>query len=109
MPTEDIVQAFKLGGPTGEQPRKLYGVTPGHDSACKIGALDFINDVRFTLLVRLLARQWTPAYRYVVDHPNPWQPSSRAHHAVNLLLLFGGFDLGFNPGAGGVGREMRNK
>ena len=48
-------------------------------------------------------------YKYVIDQPNPWQSSSRSHHAVDLLFLFGGVDLSFNPGAEGVGQEMRRR
>ena len=37
------------------------------------------------------------------------QASSRAHHAVDLVLLFGGLDLSFNPAAEKVGKEMRKR
>lgn len=49
------------------------------------------------------------AYQYIIDQPNPWQPSSRAHHAVDLVLLFGGYDLSFDPGSEAVGAEMRRR
>ena len=44
-----------------------------------------------------------------MDQPNPWQQSSRAHHAVDLLLLFGSYDLTFNPAAQRVSTEMMHK
>jgi hypothetical protein len=45
----------------------------------------------------------------VVDQANPFQASSRAHHAVDLLLLFDGVDLSFNMAAAAVGQEMRQR
>ena len=48
-------------------------------------------------------------YQFIIDQPNPWQPSSRAHHAVDLILLFGGYDLSFDLGAEAVGSEMRRR
>jgi carboxylesterase type B len=48
-------------------------------------------------------------YRYVVDETNPWQSSARAHHAVDLIFLFGTLDLSHNPEAEAVGQEMRNR
>lgn len=47
--------------------------------------------------------------RFLVDQPNPWQSSSRAHHAVDLLFLFEGVDLSFNPVANAVGKGMRQR
>lgn len=48
-------------------------------------------------------------YRYVVDETNPWQSSARAHHAVDLIFLFGTLDLSHNPEAEAVGQEMRSR
>lgn len=50
--------------------------------------------------------QW---YRYLFDEPNPWQASSRAHHAVDLIMLFGGMDLAHFPHAEAVGQMYRRK
>lgn len=91
----------------------MYQVVADRPTACKLGALDLVNDVRYTLPVEVLSEKLQAAnkqvYKYVVDQPNPWQSSSRAHHAVDLLFLFGGVDLGFNPAAETVGQEMRNR
>jgi hypothetical protein len=91
----------------------MYQVVADRPTACKLGALDLVNDVRYTLPVEVLSEKLQAAnkqvYKYIVDQPNPWQPSSRAHHAVDLLFLFGGIDLGFNPAAETVGQEMRNR
>lgn len=59
------------------------------------------------LISESLQTRGTTVYKYVIDQPNPWQPSSRSHHAVDLLFLFGGVDLSFNPGAESIGQEMR--
>lgn len=91
----------------------MYHVVPDRPTACKLGALDLVNDARYTLPVELIADKLAVAgkrvYKYVVDQPNPWQASSRSHHAVDLLFLFGGIDLSFNPAADAVGKEMRNR
>jgi carboxylesterase type B len=75
--------------------------------------LDLVNDVRYTLPVEVIADKLRNAnkrvFKYVVDQPNPWQPSSRAHHAVDLFFLFDGVDLSFNPAASAVGKEMRQR
>jgi carboxylesterase type B len=91
----------------------MYQVVHDRPTACKLGALDFVNDTRYTLPVEMVADKLKVAnkhvFRYVVDQPNPWQPSSRSHHAVDLLFLFGGIDLSFNPAANEVGQEMRKR
>ncbi|KAL2004009.1 hypothetical protein VTN02DRAFT_1072 [Thermoascus thermophilus] len=92
----------------------MYHVVGDRPTAAKLGALDFVNDARYTLPVENIADKLSAAgkatvYRYLIDQPNPWQPSSRAHHAVDLLFLFGGVDLSHNPPAETVGREMRRR
>ncbi|GES66806.1 carboxylesterase [Aspergillus terreus] len=108
-----IAAAFDQDKQWGTKLRKMYQVVAGRPTACKLGALDLVNDVRYTLPVEAVSEKLQAAnkqvYKYVIDQPNPWQPSSRAHHAVDLLFLFGGIDLGFNPAAETVGQEMRNR
>lgn len=91
----------------------MYQVVAARPTAAKLGALDFVNDARYALPVELIADKLQAAkknvYKYVVDQSNPWQSSSRAHHAVDLLLLFDGVDLSFNPAAQAVGQEMRQR
>lgn len=91
----------------------MYHVVPDRPTAAKLGALDFVNDTRYALPVEIVANKLAAAnkrvYKYVVDQPNPWQPSSRSHHAVDLLFLFDGVDLSFNPAAQAVGKEMRQR
>ncbi|KAL2809420.1 Alpha/Beta hydrolase protein [Aspergillus granulosus] len=107
-----ISAAFEQDKTWGTKLRKLYHVVPDRPTACKLGALDLVNDARYTLPVELLADKLEaagkPVFKYVVDQPNPWQASSRAHHAVDLLFLFGSVDLSFNPAAEAVGRKMRD-
>jgi carboxylesterase type B len=106
-----IAAAFEPDKTWGTTLRKMYHVVPDRPTACKLGALDLVNDARYTLPVELIAEKLEatgkPVYKYIVDQPNPWQASSRAHHAVDLLFLFGSVDLSFNPAAEAVGRQMR--
>ncbi|KAL4955200.1 Alpha/Beta hydrolase protein [Aspergillus filifer] len=108
-----IAAAFEQDKTWGTKLRKAYHVVPDRPTACKLGALDLVNDARWTLPVELISDKLAAAgkkvYKYVVDQPNPWQVSSRAHHAVDLLFLFGGVDLSFSPAADEVGKEMRRR
>ncbi|KAJ5770124.1 uncharacterized protein N7511_002175 [Penicillium nucicola] len=108
-----IAAAFDSNKEWGTQLRKMYHVVADRPTAAKLGALDLVNDVRYTLPVETVSSKLQAAnkrvYKYVVDQPNPWQPSSRAHHAVDLLFLFDGIDLSFNPVASMVGQEMRQR
>ncbi|CVK95961.1 related to carboxylesterase [Fusarium mangiferae] len=107
----DIAKAFDASEQYGDELKKLYHIYPDRPSSCKTGALDFINDYKYLLPVQLLERSFKdankPAFRCLIDEANPWQPSSGAHHAVDLVLLFGGFHLGFAPSAERVGQAMR--
>ncbi|KAF4456363.1 hypothetical protein F53441_1522 [Fusarium austroafricanum] len=111
MEINDIVNAFDAAGKYSDELKKLYHIYPDRPSSCKTGALDFINDYKFLLPIHRLQGVWSdadkPVYRCLVDEANPWQPSSGAHHAVDLVLLFGGFDLSFSRGAERVGQAMR--
>lgn len=105
------MQAFDAGGENSHELKKVYHIYTDRPSSCQNGALDFINDYKFLLPINRLQKLWKdlkkPVFRYVVDEANPWQPSSGAHHAVDLVLLFGGFDLGFSRGAELCGQAMR--
>ncbi|KAF5677176.1 carboxylesterase [Fusarium circinatum] len=106
-----IAKAFDASEQYGDELKKLYHIYPDRPSSCKTGALDFINDYKYLLPVQLLKKSFKyaskPAFRCLIDEANPWQPSSGAHHAVDLVLLFGGFDLGFAPSAERVSQAMR--
>ena len=132
-PTTSIAEAFS------HAPSRLaetYSIDASRPASCVLGALDFLNDLKFLLPAETLASRAaahdpsiptaesqdaaTPpgaVYRCIIDELNPWQPSHGAHHAVDLLLLFGGFDASLeqnlpddaSPASGFVqtGRDMR--
>lgn len=108
-----INAAFEQDAEWGPQLRKMYHVVPTRPTASKLGALDIINDALYAMPVEVISDKLRAnkktVYRYVVDQHNPWQLSSRAHHAVDLLFLFGTIDLSHNPGANSVGQEMRRR
>lgn len=90
---------------------ELYHIYPERPVSSRLGVLDLINDTRFALPALEICERWRKnnmrVYQYIIDEANPWQASSRAHHAVDLIFLFGGIDLSFNPGADRVGKKMR--
>ncbi|CAI7592893.1 unnamed protein product [Penicillium palitans] len=110
---ETIAAAFDSNEKWGTRLQKMYQIVGDRPTAAKLGALDLVNDVRYTLPVEVITNKLRAAnkrvFRYVIDQSNPWQPSSRAHHAVDLLFLFDGVDLSFNPAASAVGKEMRQR
>jgi carboxylesterase type B len=111
----EIISIFEDGQHSGWGPklRKLYHIAPDRPTPSTSGALDFVNDARFAVpaetIAEKVAARGNKVYRYVVDETNPWQSSARAHHAVDLIFLFGTLDLSHNPGAEAVGQEMRNR
>lgn len=111
MEASDITGAFDLAGSKSLDLRRLYNIYPDRPSSCKLGALDFINDYKFLFpaerLARTLREAGGTAFRCLIDEPNPWQPSNGTHHAVDLVLLFGGFDVSFSPAASRTGEQMR--
>ncbi|PTD08223.1 Lipase 1 [Fusarium culmorum] len=108
---DDIVSAFDAAGEHSEELKKLYHIRSDRPSSCKTGALDFINDCRFVFPIHQLELLWKdarkPVYRCLIDESNPWQPSTGAHHAVDLVLLFGGLDLSHAPAAERTGQALR--
>ena len=114
MTAEEITKCFDHCDTKHRQALKsLYHISPNRPTACRHGALDFINDAFFAMPAEDIAQRWRAdnktVYQYVFDQTSPWQSSSRAHHAVDLILLFGGYDLSHSPSAEEVGEEMRKK
>lgn len=113
MSADKIVECFDKAGASSAELKELYHINGARATQCKHGALDFINDMRFAAPVQTLAEIYRKSgkkvYTYLFDQANPWQPSSRAHHAVDLLYLFGGFDMSKNPSAEALGLEMRRR
>jgi carboxylesterase type B len=113
MSAEQIVECFDKARSSSNQLKELYHINKSRAPQCRHGALDFMNDIRFALPVPLIAKRYEKegkkVYRYLFDQANPWQASSRAHHAVDLIYLFGGFDMTTNPSAEELGKEMRRR
>lgn len=110
---EFLCQAFDAAGESSSRLKEMYGIIPDRPVSCKLGVLDFLNDVRFSLPIERVLEQGRqasrPALRFLMDQPNPWQSSSRAHHGVDLLFLFGGYDMSHNKAAQDVSRMMQEK
>lgn len=113
LTASEIVQCFESAGDDASRLKQAYNIVENRPTACKLGALDFINDTRFALPVLeirdLYSQAGRSAYTYVFDQASPWQQSSRAHHAVDLIMLFGDLDFTHNPGAFSVRDKMREK
>lgn len=138
-PTTAIVEAFRHAPP---KLAEIYSIDASRPGSCVLGALDFLNDLKFLLPAEILAFRaavWNPyilsaadgslgpatpepggVYRCIIDEVNPWQGSHGAHHGVDLLLLFGGFDAGLlgpddaspsssSSGFVQTGRDMRGR
>ncbi|WAO85001.1 Carboxylic ester hydrolase [Fusarium falciforme] len=110
---EYICDAFDSAGEAAPALKKLYGIISDRPVSCKLGALDLLNDARFSLPIDLFMKQCQqakkPSFRFLVDQPNPWQTSSRAHHGVDLLYLFNAYDLSHNHPAQEIARSMQEK
>ncbi|KAH7000802.1 hypothetical protein EDB80DRAFT_866807 [Ilyonectria destructans] len=108
--TRLVAVIWREAGPESDELKRVYKIETTRPSSCKLGALDFINDYKFVIPIERLVQDWRaaqkPVYRCVVDEPNPWQLSNGAHHAVDLILLFGGFDHLIDGVAKRTGKEM---
>ncbi|KAH6985176.1 Alpha/Beta hydrolase protein [Ilyonectria destructans] len=112
MSPADIINIIRECCGSSSKLEELYHIHPDRPQSCRHGVLDIINDARFALPALEMTERWRKTdgkkiYQYIVDEANPWQASSRAHHAVDLIFLFGGIDLSFTPGAEAIGRKMR--
>ena len=111
---KDIVECFdKLPGDEGDLLKSLYCIEETLPKACKRGALDFINDFFFAEPVVSIGNRWRlngkPVYQFAVDEPNPWQPTAGAHHGVDLVFLFGDYDLTRFAYLEKTAKEMRKR
>ena len=114
MSPKEIVECFdKFRGDELDLLKSLYCIEETLPKACKRGALDFINDFLFAQPSVAIARKWhdenRPVYQYVLDEVNPWLPSIGAHHGVDLIYLFGDYDISKFPNLERTGREMRSR
>jgi carboxylesterase type B len=114
VPAEEISEAFDTDSEYGPTLKHLYGITSESPTSSRTGALDFINDARFAMPVddisRIRHNAGKRTYQYVFDQPNPFQASSRAHHGVDLLFLFGSSEYSFfDPSAENVKDTMMGR
>ncbi|KAF5018399.1 hypothetical protein F66182_9628 [Fusarium sp. NRRL 66182] len=108
-----ISDAFDLAGEKSAYLKRHYGIVTDRPVSCKLGALDLLHDARFSWPIEMFIQQHRssgrPAFRFLVDQPNPWQTSSRPHHGVDLVYLFGGFDFSFDHAAQRVSAAMQER
>jgi len=113
MTTDMIYNCFERCGKSAKRLRETYHIDRRRPRQSKNGALDFLHDARFTLPVEDIADRRRSShcqvYQYVFDQANPWQSSSGAHHAVDLVSLFGAIDLTFNPASARVAKDFRQR
>ncbi|KAF8428103.1 Alpha/Beta hydrolase protein [Tirmania nivea] len=107
-----LVSAFKTLGTTGEKIIKAYDIS-GHN--VHAGALRFISDGFFIFPTERTVDHWRlnrgkHVHRYLMDQRNPWKPEAHgAHHAIDLLYLFGILSFAYNNEGGvKVGRAFQN-
>ena len=100
---------------TGTQVVKAYQIDFASMDSARPGISAFINDIKFAFgadeIYRLERKERKrKCFRYVMDQPNPWDVSQGAHHALDLLFLFGGpFDYSSDEAAMRVSEDMREK
>ncbi|MCJ1430857.1 hypothetical protein MMC27_000207 [Xylographa pallens] len=87
-----------------------YALHPSSASPPHLSALSLISTHLFhhpTYCIAARSRLKKPTYQYLIDEPNPFSPTSRAHHGVDLIYLFGGYDLSEWSEAENAGKAMR--
>ena len=113
MSLRQVFEAFDKAGQSAQLLKTLYHVKDGRPNAARQGALDFLNDRLWGLPVWTIAdrfrEQGKKVYTYIFDQANPWQWSAGAHHAVDLIFLFGGFNLAHDAGAFKLSADMRRR
>ena len=67
------------------------------DAEAKQIGLDFLNDAMFANPAYAVAQRYKaasiPVYEYIFDQVNPFDPSAKAHHSVELMFIFKGYDI----------------
>ena len=75
MTAQAMCDRFDLLGEKAAALKALYGIHPDRSNSCKTGALDLLNDVRFTVATEDIVKQWLgqgrQVFRYLVDEANP--------------------------------------
>ncbi|KAI5813186.1 Alpha/Beta hydrolase protein [Pyronema omphalodes] len=107
---------FTTGITSVPKPRDIFPQLPQSETILAAygdthkGVLKFAGDAKFNYFTEMYAREFGAGgrvYRYLFDAANPWVPEAGAHHAVDLLYLFGGIPLPAEQEV--VGREMRRR
>ncbi|CCX05424.1 Alpha/Beta hydrolase protein [Pyronema domesticum] len=109
---------FTTGITSVSEPRSLFPQLPQSETILAaygddhMGILRFAGDAKFNYFTEMYARDFAKssggkAYRYIFDAANPFVPEAGAHHAVDLLYLFGGIPLPVEQEE--VGAEMRSR
>ena len=108
-----ILDSFDRAGGSASALKSLYHIIDGRPNSIRYGALDFLNDMLWAMPTWKIAERFRnegkKVFTYLMDQPNPWQASARAHHAVDLIFLFGGFDLSHNPSALKMSEDLRRR
>ncbi|KAL7272644.1 hypothetical protein RUND412_004533 [Rhizina undulata] len=97
-PPFDVILALSPLGAVAEEIKDAYNLHPGNSAAdLRQGLMNLINDVNFSGPTYLTAQQWRKGgkkvYRYLFDQANPWDPKRGAQHGVDMIYLFGNYDL----------------
>ena len=96
--TASLIQDFSSSKKYGAAIMAAYNLNKDStDAEAKQIGLDFLSDAVFTHAAHALARKYKaasiPVYQYIFDQVNPFDPSAKAHHSVDLLYLFKAFDF----------------
>ncbi|KAJ4194435.1 hypothetical protein NW759_016530 [Fusarium solani] len=112
---EKLEEVFNEYSPAGQEVLKLYDINFSSMEVARPRISAFINDLKFALAAQEIPKEERltgkrTCYRYLVDQPNPWKKTAGAHHAVDLIFLFGGpFDYSHDSQAVTLGNVMREK
>ena len=124
IPREEQLKAFQsLSGSEYDAVAQVYDFEGAKHDKEKWATVvrDFVNDARYAMWTQELWHRINSAtgtgvtcqaYLYHYDEVNPFAPWANwgypiAHHAVDLLAAFGGFDETVNPATREAGRLLR--
>ena len=96
--TTSLIKDFSSSKKHGATLMAAYNLTKDStDTEAKQIGLDFLNDAMFAYPAYALAQRYkatsVPVYQYFFDQVNPFDPSAKAHHAVDLLFIFNAYDM----------------
>ncbi|KAL7268866.1 hypothetical protein RUND412_008499 [Rhizina undulata] len=108
-PPSIVTTALSPLGAIGKEIENTYNLYPSNsDADLRQGILNFLTDGMFTGPTYFTAQKWRKGgkkvYQYIFDQVNPWDPMRGAHHAVDLVYLFGNYPLEGN--SAGIARQF---